>query len=393
MRIAHVLYGEILAPVVRSQTFPLVRRLRERGHEVLLVALTSPRRLLAPKRYADAVAAAREAADGNLRLLTHSPRHLSYRGVARRLRRALRRFDPEVVHCRQSRATVAAGRAGPWPIVADLRGIRPEEYLLGLGRSESELGPSETRALARLRAEEREARAAAARIVCVSGPFREHLGGDARVAVIPNAGEERPAPGEEERAKLRAGLGFPGGAPVFVYSGSLAAWQCGADAVELFREIRERRPEARLALLTHDREAAEALVRAHGVADAVVRSLTPEETREILPAFDAAFLLREDHVVNLVAAPVKFGEYLHAGLPVILTRGIGDASEWVRSEGLGVVLPGPRDPGNADRVLEAFSTFDGERCRTFARARLSFSVTVPLYEAVYRAAAGGEVDP
>ena len=44
MRVALVLYGEILSPVVASQTLPLARTLRHRGHEVRLFVFTSPRR-------------------------------------------------------------------------------------------------------------------------------------------------------------------------------------------------------------------------------------------------------------------------------------------------------------------------------------------------------------
>jgi glycosyltransferase involved in cell wall biosynthesis len=93
--------------------------------------------------------------------------------------------------------------------------------------------------------------------------------------------------------------------------------------------------------------------------------------------------------VNRVASPVKFAEYLHAGLPVVLTRGIGDASGWVREHGLGVVLERPWDAGNAGEVLRALDGLESDRCRRFARERLDFDVTVPLYEEVYRRAASG----
>ena len=76
MKVACVLYGEILAPVVAAQTLPLLAELRRRGHEVALVALTSPRRLLRPSRYAAALDAARAVVEGGLRVLTHPPRRL-----------------------------------------------------------------------------------------------------------------------------------------------------------------------------------------------------------------------------------------------------------------------------------------------------------------------------
>jgi hypothetical protein len=156
--------------------------------------------------------------------------------------------------------------------------------------------------------------------------------------------------------------------------------------VRLFARIRERRPGARLALLIHEAAEGRRLVRAAGIRDAIVLTLSPEETRRTLPAFDAAFLLREPSVVNRVASPVKFAEYLHAGLPVVLTEGIGDATGWVEEHRLGVVLPGLDDPGNADRVVDGLPAVSRPACRAFARERLTFDVTVPLYEKAYAAA-------
>jgi hypothetical protein len=44
--------------------------------------------------------------------------------------------------------------------------------------------------------------------------------------------------------------------------------------------------------------------------------------------------------VNEVASPVKFGEYLASGLPVVMSAGIGDYSELVRRKKVGVILKG-----------------------------------------------------
>jgi glycosyltransferase involved in cell wall biosynthesis len=53
----------------------------------------------------------------------------------------------------------------------------------------------------------------------------------------------------------------------------------------------------------------------------------------------AGLLLRREDPVNQVASPTKFGEYLAAGLPVLLTEGIGDFSALVEKEGLGMIVP------------------------------------------------------
>jgi glycosyltransferase involved in cell wall biosynthesis len=375
VRIAYVLYGEATSPVVRAQTLPLLAGLAARGHEPRLIAITSPRRRLDPAPWRESLDTARAGlGDAGVEVFSHLPKHAGMRITARRLAKRLRRFRPDVVHARQSRAGLLAARAGVAPVLLDARGVRPEEYLMGLGKEEADLDESERRELARLREWDREAMDGAAVVVCVSEPYRRHLGGGDRIRVIPNAAAPAPAV-----AAATPKEGF-----AFVYSGSLAAWQCAREALALVAAVRNSRPDARLSLLVHDRAAGERL--AHGVSGVDVESLPPARLRGALPAFDAALLLRRRSLVNEVACPVKFAEYLHAGLPVILTEGIGDASGWVRDHGLGVVLPDPTDPGNADRVLGAMPSFDPDRCRRFAAERLSFDVTIPLYEEAYAAA-------
>ena len=312
-------------------------------------------------------------------VLTHPPRGLPFSLAVGGVRSALRRIGPDVVHARQSRAAVAALRAGVAPVVADLRGIRPEEYLLAVGKNEGELAPAERRTLATHRSQQSEALAGAAAVVCVSAPFSRHLGRRKGVFVIPNvASPMGPLPSDrrdEERRRLKIGPADT----ALVYSGSLAAWQCVREGLRLFRELSAVKPETKFVLLTQDAVAGRALLDEEGLRDAQLLSLTPEETRRVLPAFDLALLLRLNHPVNRVSSPVKFAEYLHAGLPVVLTAGIGDASRQVSEHGLGVVLPSPVDPGNAAAVARTMPDLDGEACRLFARRNLTFERILPRY--------------
>lgn len=53
---------------------------------------------------------------------------------------------------------------------------------------------------------------------------------------------------------------------------------------------------------------------------------------------DYGILFRERSVTNRCASPVKFAEYLAAGLPVIVSEELGDYSAWVKHHDLGVVI-------------------------------------------------------
>lgn len=53
---------------------------------------------------------------------------------------------------------------------------------------------------------------------------------------------------------------------------------------------------------------------------------------------DYGILIREENMTNLVASPVKFAEYLNAGLQVLISEHLGDYSALVKSNGLGYVI-------------------------------------------------------
>ncbi len=57
-----------------------------------------------------------------------------------------------------------------------------------------------------------------------------------------------------------------------------------------------------------------------------------------LMAADVAVLWREDNVVNHVASPVKFAEYVCCGLPVIVSRSVPGAARFVEEGHSGLVL-------------------------------------------------------
>lgn len=96
----------------------------------------------------------------------------------------------------------------------------------------------------------------------------------------------------------------------------------------------------------------------------------------------AGLLLRREDPVNQVASPTKFGEYLAAGLPVLLTEGIGDFSALVEDEGLGMIVPSTfldaGEPGEEDleKLLNFLRTVAQEReqhrqhCIRYAREHL-----------------------
>jgi len=63
-----------------------------------------------------------------------------------------------------------------------------------------------------------------------------------------------------------------------------------------------------------------------------------EEVPKYLNAVDVAVVWRDNDIVNQVASPVKFSEYICSGLPVIANDGVSLIKNYIQETGFGVVI-------------------------------------------------------
>jgi glycosyltransferase involved in cell wall biosynthesis len=142
---------------------------------------------------------------------------------------------------------------------------------------------------------------------------------------------------DADRMEARRRLGF-GDRVVFVYLGIGAPWQCPAETVALFREIKRRLPAAYLWVVTPDRDVFSRLLAGVASGDYRIEHCPHHRLAERLPAADFGFLLRKRGLINRVASPVKLPEYLACGLPVVIGPEVGDYTALVKGHRLGTVV-------------------------------------------------------
>jgi glycosyltransferase involved in cell wall biosynthesis len=278
----------------------------------------------------------------------------------------------------------------------DMRGLFVDEYLL-----EGAFRPGTAR-LWFARWLERKLIANADAIVVVSERFRDHLLArsdlravldPSRITVIPNRVDLSRFEGARARRDVvRAERGWQQ-STVFAYVGSAAKWHRLDMTAELVARLLKTIPEARfVASVYADPEPLRRLALAAGVPPDRMElgTSTVEEIPELLAAADVGFMLVDDDVSKQVCAPVKFSEYMAAGLPVVAGGGIGDTRDWIEARGLGVLVE-PDDPaGGAEAVSAAL--LDGDlrsecarrRCLEFAAETLDMRRTLAEYEEIYR---------
>ena len=162
------------------------------------------------------------------------------------------------------------------------------------------------------------------------------------------------------------------------YLGTGAPWQ-GLDLLgSVWSELAKRDPSVAFRVVSKD-----ARTRVLGQAvpqDRVefVAGSRPEEVAKFLWQAEAGFLLRRPNVVNSLAAPAKFAEYVASGTPVIATDTGWDLASFVRETRCGLVLT-PTDPPEV--MATSYLTFrdrggllDAQRACLEAAPRLDRSI-------------------
>jgi glycosyltransferase involved in cell wall biosynthesis len=394
----YMCYWSLRDPLCQSQSLAYLRELAARGHRFALVTFEQP-------PYALDRAGAREMRR-TLRgegiewyPLTYHKRHpllaTAYDcavGVALGVWIAIR-HRPRVVH---SRASIPAAIALGVAKATRLRFLYDADSRLSEEYADNGHWSRASRAFRVTAGVEDAARKSAASIVVLSSKLRDDFVGEfgvrAPIEVIPccvDVERFRYDPGAREARRRELGVGD---ARLFVYVGKSGPRYLPDELFGLFRAARERFENARLLILSGDDPDA-----FHAVAERVgvdrgsydVRRAPREDVASWLSAADAGLALIRTAGCERGGSPIKIGEYLAVGLPVVITPGIGDYSDLIASERLGVVLEELSPQGFAS-TLDALSNLWAEgdalraRCRTSAERHLALdAVGVTRYEAVY----------
>lgn len=111
-----------------------------------------------------------------------------------------------------------------------------------------------------------------------------------------------------------------------------------------------------------------------------VKHMWVEENKvaEVLATCDYGWLVRENTLTNAVASPVKFAEYLAAGLKVVISENLGDYSEYVVLNDCGIVLKSLEDL----KELAKPDSFEKKRIQKLAMSNFTKSEFVDSYKAV-----------
>lgn len=177
---------------------------------------------------------------------------------------------------------------------------------------------------------------------------------------------ERFSPGTDaSRRASRHALGLDNSAPLLVYAGSIGEQYCLSEMLCLFEAVRRRQPEARFLILTGSPGFAQtALATRPDLSPAtVIMTASPDDVPRYLACADLGLALRRPSFSMQAVAPIKIGEYLLCGLPLVATRGIGETGSIDQRIGF---LVEKMDAEELDSAAEWF-------CRSVLQDRDGFS--------------------
>ena len=388
MRAALVLFEGLPPTVIDSQVLAHVRLVREvLGIDIAVVAVACSQALFESSKAR--LARARAIAGGEVVLLRGLRPAAPFSQPINRmlLGRALGALGVHgALAFVQARGDYAAAVAGPWarrhgvPMLWDCRGDARAELAERLGDT--------VKYRYRLWLQDAEYRIAGATCtgaLFVTAQLRDlmmpYLAGQPSWVTPCLAPEDEFFFAPDLRVRTRAELGIATDETVYIYSGSLAAYQRFDETIAVFRALLDGGAQARLIVLTPDVERASKIA---GVlpSDRIICKAVPHaDVNRYLNAADVGMLLRDSTPVNSVAFPTKFAEYAMTGLKVMM-KDMPPACVSVAHE-LGNFFPlGSSGAG--------WSLDERARCAAQAAQRLGRRAALPAYAEIYERLARGD---
>lgn len=194
--------------------------------------------------------------------------------------------------------------------------------------------------------------------------------------------------GREVALNPRSKEGF-----TLVYSGSIGTWYMLEEMLDFFVILQEYISNAHFLILARsEKEMIEKTINRRQTSSGNrVRVMTSvySEMPGYLCRADAGIFFIRPTLSKQASCPIKMGEYLACGLPIISNTGIGDVAEIISSRNIGIVVEGfswECYSGAVKKLTELLKEGAAlrQRCRAAARDYFSLEGGVEKYWQVYQ---------
>ena len=173
------------------------------------------------------------------------------------------------------------------------------------------------------------------------------------------------------------------------YLGSMGVLYMIPELVKIFSIIKKRKPTAILLVISKsDPEIIYKELDKNKIKkrDVIIRSVSFKEVPDYLAAFNVSISLKSMTYGNIGTSPVKLGECLCSGIPVISSDGVGDVTQITESLNAGYIIRGysNNDLDEFYNNFEKLEQINRKELSEKATVFYSLSKGVSDYEAVYK---------
>lgn len=155
------------------------------------------------------------------------------------------------------------------------------------------------------------------------------------------------------------------------YSGSGAPWQWISKLECIWYLLHKINPTLEFKVISRD---SRVKILGNRISNDKIKFISAKDSQEVfdnLKDCKAGFLIRQDHLINRVSSPIKFGEYLGAGCSVVTSQIEWSISDFVIDNNCGLLIStSEEDEKNAIRIndyLMKLSPKDYENAKSLSK--------------------------
>ena len=400
-----VSWDGITDPLGRSQVLPYLIGLSRLGSRISIISFEKPEAFARGRGDVERICTESGITWHPLRYHKRPPLLSTVWDMGRMMRLAqeLHRADPfDLIHCRShipARTGLQLKRRFGVRFLFDTRGSWPDERVeSGSWNLERPLYRAIYNYFKRLEAAYlREAD----HIMCQTNAGKQQLltrselrGEEGRISVVPCCVDfsHFELSRDAVRSQSRATLGIAEDASVAAYLGSTGTWYMLEEMLDFFRVYSRERAKAHLLLVTADPEAPiREAARARGIEDEriTIRPASRDQVPAFMAAADIGFFFIKPLPSKRASSPVKMGEMIGLGLPIIANGGVGDVEDVAAETGCGVIIQDFSD-AEYERALKelAVMPFDPTEVRRKAFPIFDLERGIKKYGQIYRMLCG-----
>ena len=186
---------------------------------------------------------------------------------------------------------------------------------------------------------------------------------------------------ENLRRKLRAELNYSENDLVFIYTGSLGPAYAWDKTLEIFKYFLGKDKPVKMLVLTRDVSFLIGKLPIELLDLIQVLIVDFRQVPEYLNVGDLGISLRSPAPSLAGLFPIKLGEYLLTGLPVLASIQVGDSMDWIteRKELIGINLDDPDFAALAYNDWQAMGSIDSVELRNWAMSNFSLNCAIEDY--------------